>query len=424
MLWKVLYNIIVLPIGLLLLHVAAYFDGKARRAIVGRKHLFERLRDDLSKTQPGRKRLWFHSSSMGEFEQAKPIITELKMRHPEIEIVVSFFSPSGYEHSRAYKFARVITYMPFDTRGNAERFVEILNPSAAIMVRYDLWPNHIWALKRASVPIFIANATLRQNTARRLPLINQFHCSMYDAIDYILTVSESDKKVFESFRLHHPEIEVMGDTRYDQVWQRSSDSKTRHVLPKVLVENRRIIVAGSSWEEDEEALLPAFHRLAEEDRDLLLVLVPHEPNLENVERIESQLNGNASHIRFSSLNDYVDERVVIIDSVGILMALYQYAHVAYVGGSFRQGVHNVLEPAAYGIPIVIGPKYQNSQEAIELVRREAAFVGENPQQLYEHFHALLRTDTKREKSGSRALELVQHNIGATKRFLSYLEKVL
>lgn len=423
MMWRLLYNILA-PFGLLVFYFISLFKRKARQGIRGRRNLFERLEKDVVALRSGAKRVWFHSSSLGEFEQAKPIIAELKKRDPNIEIIVTFFSPSGYEHSKNYKLANIITYIPFDTCFNAKRFVRLLKPTAAVLMRYDVWPNHLWALRESGVPTFIANATLRKNAMRDLPLVKRFHREMYNTIDYILTVSEDDKKEFEKFHLRHPKIEVVGDTRYDQVWQRSIESKQHHYLPSSVLSGKKVFVIGNSWQEDEEVLFPAVRKLLKEEKNLLLLLVPHEPHLEMLERIEISVNGMISTIRFSMLNDYRNESMVVVDSVGILMGLYQYADVAFVGGSFRQGIHSVLEPAAYGIPLVIGPKHENSQEAVNLVKVGAAVVGKDPQEMYWNFHKLLQDAALRKIMGEKANNFVRSNIGATQRVLSYLEKVL
>jgi 3-deoxy-D-manno-octulosonic-acid transferase len=309
--------------------------------------------------------------------------------------------------------------MPFDSHRNAARFISVVEPTLAIMVRYDIWPNHIWALRKRGIPVLIANATLREGTARMLPVIKQFHGSVYRAFECILTVSESDRKAFASFGVEPERLAVIGDTRYDQVWQRSAESRTRRILPPAIVGGRKVLVVGSSWQGDEEVLLPAALGL-----DILVVLVPHEPNVENLERIEQELNGSASFIRFSNLTDYRGERVIIIDSVGILVALYQYAHVAYVGGGFGAGVHNVLEPAVYGVPVLFGPRYENSQEAVQLMKEGAAFAGRTTEEFSAVLTALFSDEGKRRMAGEAASALVKQNIGATDRFISYVEKLL
>ena len=430
MFWRICYNIVVISLARIVIPLVGLFDRKMRRGIDGRKRLFEKLEEDVARLKhpsTGAQRIprvWFHSSSMGEFEQAKPIIAELRRRYADIEIIVSFFSPSGFDHSRSYKHANIITYIPFDMPENARRFIDILKPTVAIMVRYDVWPNHIWGLRRKGVPIFIANATLGRDTTRMLPVLKQFHYALYNAIDYILTVSDSDSKMFEKFGLDHSIIKTIGDTRYDQVIQRSVEARTRHLFPENFLDDKQVLVIGSSWEEDEVQLLPAVKKLLDEHPRLFVILVPHEPNEQNLERIEKRLNGNVPAIRFSLLGGRRSERFIIVDSIGILTTLYRYAHIAYVGGSFRQGIHNVLEPAVYGIPVVLGPCHENSQEAKKLVELGAAFVAENDEELYATFRSFLDDEQWRIAAGKIASDYVTGNAGATERFLSYLEKVL
>jgi 3-deoxy-D-manno-octulosonic-acid transferase len=230
--------------------------------------------------------------------------------------------------------------------------------------------------------------------------------------------------MFETFHLDHSIIKAIGDTRYDQVIQRSADAKTRQLFPESFIKGKQVVVIGSSWEEDENVLLPVIQRLIEENSSLVVVLVPHEPNEENLERIEKFMNGHTPTLRFSMLSGHKDERFIIVDGIGILMALYRYADIAYVGGSFRQGVHNVLEPAVYGIPIIVGPKHENSQEAIKMIELGAIFVGANELDLYGDIRSLLSNDLRRIDAGKKALDYVNENAGATQRIISYLEKVL
>jgi 3-deoxy-D-manno-octulosonic-acid transferase len=422
MIWRIIYNSIAVPLLWAGFHLYALVSAKARRAFAGRAGLFDQLEAQMRNIPAGARRVWFHSSSMGEFEQAKPIIAELKVRHPEIAVIVSFFSPSGFEHSRTYKLASAITYIPFDSYRNAGRFVELVSPAAAVIVRYDVWPNHLWALNRHHVPTMIASATLRPTTPRSLPVAQAFHNYLYNGLTAILTVSDEDRTVFASFDVARPELAVVGDTRYDQVLRRSQESRQRRFLPDHVVRGRTVLVAGSSWAEDERLLVPAILRSIREDANLLAVIVPHEPTIEHLEALEDQL-GTMS-IRLSSIADYANERVIVVDSVGILMGLYQYAAVAYVGGGFGGGVHNVLEPAAYGIPVLCGPRCDNSQEAERLMHRGGLFVGRDETELYRHLRRLLTDEAGRKAAGNTARLFVESNTGATERILSYLEKLL
>jgi 3-deoxy-D-manno-octulosonic-acid transferase len=422
-LWNIFYNYCFVPVFWLLLQAAALFNNKIRRGVRGRDQLFERLELDVQKLT-SKRRVWFHSSSMGEFEQAKPIIAALKKKYVDINIIVTFFSPSGYDHTKNYKLADIITYIPFDTKANAKRFVDLIQPTAAVFVRYDVWPNHLWALRERDIPAFIANATMRKDSSRFYPGLKNFHHHLYNALASILTVSQSDVEAFKLFNLDHPTLEAIGETRYDQVWQRSAEAKQKHLIPPGVLKGKKVLLAGSIWPEDEEVLMPAVKKILEYDKKALIILVPHEPTEEALDAIEKELNSHIKSLRFSALNDYNREPVIIVDSVGILMALYQYAHVAYVGGSFRQGIHNVLEPAVYGIPVVYGPRHTNSQEAMELAQRGGGFVINDQQDCYRTLRTLLDDKKTQSKAGTIAMELVRENIGATERFMKHLEQVL
>jgi 3-deoxy-D-manno-octulosonic-acid transferase len=421
--WFLVYNNVIIPAFWLILHVGLLFNKKIRRGIRGRRNLFKQLQQDVTKLKASR-RIWFHSSSMGEFEQAKPIIAALKQKYEDLDIIVSFFSPSGYEHSKNYKQATLITYIPFDSASNAKKFLDLIQPSAAIMVRYDVWPNHVWELKARNIPTFIANATLRRNSSRLSIFLRNFNRSLYENLTSILTVSETDEESFRRLRISPSKLHVIGETRYDQVWQRSIEARTRHLIPPPILTGKKVFVIGSSWSEDEEVILPAIRKIVQQNSNFLVILVPHEPTLETLERLEARLNGSFRSIRFSDLNDYSNQNVILVDSIGILVPLYQYAHVAYVGGSFKQGIHNVLEPAVYGVPILYGPKHENSQEAVELVRRGGSFVVSNQEDCYTHLSRLLNDETMRKKAGDVSLQLVKENIGATERFMEYLEKTI
>jgi 3-deoxy-D-manno-octulosonic-acid transferase len=364
--WQFFYNFLFLPLFYLLIIFAALFNNKIKNGIKGRRRMFEELEQKCKSLNKSRKTIWFHSSSYGEFEQAKPIIEQLR-KESNINIVVSFFSPSGYVHSRKYPHADLITYLPFDSPTNAKRFIEIIQPSLAVFMRYDIWPNHIWALKKNEIPCFLVDATMRGNSLRKLPLMKSFHKTLFGNIQKILTVSEDDANGFRNFNCSDEQLQVVGDTRFDRVHQRSLAAKESNLIKQEVLKQKKVFVAGSTWEQDEEVILPAFIKLAKFDESAILIIAPHEPTLLRLEKIELEFAGKLSTIRFSHLNNYSDERVIIVDSIGILLMLYTYANAAFVGGSFKQNIHNVLEAAVYGIPVLFGPKIENSQEAKQLV---------------------------------------------------------
>ncbi len=423
-LWYWFYNLLTIPALWTILQFASLFHRKIKRGIVGRRGLFERLHADLQKLRSSR-RIWIHASSMGEFEQAKPIIAALRQEYTDLGIIASFFSPSGYEHSRSYHLADVITYIPFDRPKNARRFIDLVKPDVAVLVRYDVWPNHLRELKRRNIPTIIANATLQRKSARLIWPIRNFHFHVYENLSAILTVSERDAQAFQYMGLKSPLIDVVGETRYDQVHLRRIEAEKRHLIPQEILRRKKVFVVGSSWSEDEEVVIPAFRKIARHDSSALMILVPHEPTIPTLERLELELEFQKLRvIRFSNLADYSAENVVLVDSIGILLALYQYADFAFVGGSFKQGIHNVLEPAVYGIPVVFGPKHENSREAVELVERGGAFVVTSPDDCYPQLRKLFNDKRVRTSAGKASLSLVQENVGATQKFVDYLRNIL
>ena len=417
------YNITVIPLLWIVFHLGGFVNKKIRRGIRGRKNLFPVLQANIEKLK-GSKRFWFHASSLGEFEQAKPIIAAIKKNHPNVDIIATFFSPSGFDNSKNYKAANVISYIPFDSYHSVQTFIKIVQPDVAIMVRYDIWPNMIYALRKNNIPIVIANATMKGNTLRTLPLFLHFHRSLYNCFTHILTVSANDQLSFQKFGTTVPVIKVIGDTRFDQVMMRSEDARQKHLLSPSITAHKKIFVVGQNWSEDDDVILPVILKIQQNENALLTIIVPHEPTVDYLEELESKLSGNISHIRFSELNNFAGEKVILIDSIGILVALYQYAHVVYIGGSFKQGIHNVLEPSVFGVPVIYGPKHTNSQEAVELAKQGGGFVIEQEKELYRTLRTLLDNSEIRTRAGNISEAFVRKNCGATERFLHYLEPYL
>jgi len=422
-LWKFFYNLFVVPLLWITFHTGKYVNRKIKTGIKGRVNLFSNLEKNI-KQLPNSKLLWFHASSLGEFEQAKPIISAVRKSYPYINIVATFFSPSGYEHSKNYKLANVISYIPFDSLSNAKRFINLLQPRVAIMVRYDIWPNFVWTLSERKIPTFIANATMKESSLRKLPFVKQFHKSLYDCFTHILTVSINDYNSFKDYGATKPLIAAIGDTRFDQVMMRITDAQNKHLLPSSVTEKKKVFIVGQSWGDDEEVILPVLFKMQEQEKDLLTIIVPHEPTVEHLEQLAYELEDKTSFIRFSEINNYKNEKVILIDSVGVLVALYKYAHVVYVGGSFKQGIHNVLEPAVFGVPVIYGPKHSNSQEAVELAKRGGGFIITDEKELYRILRQLLDNSAMRKQAGVISEAFVRENSGATERFLHYLEPYL
>ncbi len=421
--WIVLYNILVIPALYLLIHLAGFLDKKVKRGIRGRDRIFEELILNATALNKSKKLIWFHSSSLGEFEQAKPIIKELK-KEDNINILVTFFSPSGYENSRKFPYADLVSYLPFDTLSNAKRFIQIVRPDLAIMMRYDIWPNFVWTMKKFNVPCYIVDATMKPGSPRKLPIVKNFHKYLFRDITRILTVSQADVDGFKQLDCTDDQVKAVGDTRFDRVFERSQSARERNLIKPGLFKDKKIFVAGSSWEMDEDVILPAFTKLAKYDQDVILIIAPHEPTLVHLEKIEHEFAGHLSTIRFSFLNNYNNERVIIIDSIGILLTLYTYADLAFVGGSFKQSIHNVLEAAVYGIPVLFGPKIDNSQETQQLLKRGGGILIKNRQEAYRQLRILFSNNELRKAKGRISHQYVQENLGATQKILKEIYKII
>ena len=421
--WQFLYSTLVIPLMWMTFQVAGLFNEKVRKGIRGRRGLFHALETARAAFRPGRC-VWIHSASLGEFEQGKAIIASLRRSYPELTIVVTFFSPSGYENSRRYPLADLVTYIPFDTKAAASRFLDILKPDLAIFVRYDVWPNHLWELGKRGIPTLLVNATMSRLTLRRLPFVKSFHRSLYNNLREILTVSPNDADIFRLFSLSAPSITPVGDTRYDQVTARSLDARHKAVLPENLLDGRRVIVAGSCWSEDDHHLLPCFGRLLAAMPDAVLIHVPHEPTEDHLAVLADRFRGRIPFVRLSAIDRYAGEPVIVVDSIGKLLPLYASAHVAFIGGGFGHGVHNVLEAAVFGVPVVFGPRHYNSQEPLQLVDCGGGFFVDNDVSKERTVGNLLEDEAVRKAAGELSAQFVGQHTGTTERVVGRLRTYL
>ena len=420
--WQIIYNLFFIPSLYIALVIISLFKQKIRKGITGRKRIFEELILSKISLNQSKKIIWFHSSSLGEFEQAKPIIEKLRKETDTI-IVVSFFSPSGYENSKKYPYADIITYLPFDSRWRAERFIEVISPDLAVFMRYDIWPNHIWTLKKKKIPCLLVDATMKKNSPRKLPIVRSFHKYLFEDFAKILTVSNEDVNGFMSFKCKHVQIKKVGDTRFDRVYNRSIVSKESKIINPDVLKGKKVLVAGSTWPQDEEILIPAFLKVLKFDEQAVMIIAPHEPTLLNLEKLEHEFSGVVSYIRLSHINNYENQRIIIVDSIGVLSILYNYADIAFVGGSFKMNVHNVLEAAVYGIPVLFGPKIENSQEAKKLAEIGGGILVKDKRELYRSLRKLLSDEIFRTECGEKSFDYVEKHKGATDRIISEIAGV-
>jgi len=415
-----LYNIFFIPFLWFGFYVAALFNPKIRRGIEGRKNLFVHLERSLAYSQNKGKRIWIHSSSLGEFEQAKPIIAQLKKNAPSLCVIASFFSPSGFENAKLDGLVDVKTYLPFDSTANAKRFLEIVRPDVALFMSYDLWSNHIWQLRENNIPIVVANVRLRMSFF----LKRMYYRMMFSNVQYLFTVSDSEQENIRSLGITNAVIETIGESRFDQVVQRANEAKEKQLLAKNVIEGKQVFVIGSSWEEDERVFIPALFQLSTEHKNLLTIFVPHEPTEKTLIRIESQLSEKNSSIRFSQMKNYNNEQIILVDSIGVLLSLYQYADIAFVGGSFKEKVHNVLEPAVFGIPVLVGPKFQNSNEAIALQQLGGIISVNDEQELFLTLKKIFTNEILKNDIGRICKAFVEQHRGATEKIVKHVEEIL
>ena len=413
LLYAVVYNLIVFPVIFLTYHLLALTSAKHRQGIAGRYRVNRAA--SYFRRQAGNAAadlFLFHCASMGEFEHLKPLIRDLKERLPQSRVVIMFFSPSGYENVKHSPGVDLILYSPFDWWLPVYRVFRSLRPRALLIAKYDAWPNQVWIAAWCGVPRFLVNATLYDTSSRLWAPTRWLLRPIYSAFTYIFAISETDARNFE--KLASPAIILtVGDTKYDQVMFRSRESRKKNVLPSVVPFRRQVLICGSTWLEDEAHLLPAIRDLSAEIADLFVVICPHEPTPSHIAELEKQLSDFQVQ-RLSQMNEKSTlPGVLLIDQVGVLANLYALASVAFVGGGFQQNVHNVLEPAAYGIPVLFGPVNRNAHEAQLLKNCGGGIEVTTTQTLVDTLRVLFADDTQRTRAGRAAANLIASRRGAT-----------
>ncbi|MBN1779841.1 hypothetical protein JW948_01840 [bacterium] len=423
--WMLVYNVILVPLMWVGFYLMSLRVDKIRQGVRGRKNLLARLGQKLDGTGKRSPRFWIHNSSMGEFEQAKPLIRQLRSVYPGSMILVTFFSPSGLEHVRETGGADFITYIPFDSWLMARRFVRMVRPDAAVVIRHEFWPNHLDRLRREGIPSLLVNASIRRAGNFRIPGVLAAQRFLFGFFDAILAVSEETVNRLSEYRLYPGLAELAGDTRYEQVVFRAHEAESVVSPLKRYKNNRQCVVAGSTWPSDEAVLFPVFATLKADGLLPWIVLAPHEPTEAHLSQVELALRSlEISTCRFSDIekNRSGSCDVLLIDRIGILASLYALGDIAYVGGGFGAGVHQVLEPAALGRIVFFGPRNMNSYEAGRLQKRGLGFMIDNSDTLYRKLHDFLVNPSDMELLGGKAAELVRENVGASERIVRCIEQ--
>jgi 3-deoxy-D-manno-octulosonic-acid transferase len=391
----------------LAIKIAAVKNNKARLWINGRKNLFKHIKQEKD---PAEKTVWFHCASLGEFEQGRPLIEEVRSKFPEKKIAVTFFSPSGYEVRKNYQGADYIYYLPLDTVRNAKNFIRIMNPEKAFFIKYEYWYNILYELKKQQIPVFFVSSIFRKEQIF-FKKYGAFFRRMLGLITHFFLQNKQSAELLETINIHH--CSVAGDTRFDRVAHVFENGHPLKVAEKFLNKSKAII-AGSSWKA-EEALLLQFLRNYPYNK---IIIVPHEVSEENIVRLEKQFGRSAVRYSKAENENLSEKNVLIIDCYGLLSSLYRYGKLAVVGGGFGVGIHNVLEPAAFGLPIVFGPNYQRFKEAVDLVDMKCAYPVQNIAEFNRVVCYLISDENVLKSLSQTAAAYVRNNIGATQKIIA------
>jgi len=419
--WKYFYHFLITPVILIGIHVTALFSTKVRKGLIPRYTTIGRLSKWISENNPQDQRILFHTASLGEYEHIRPLLQTMKEDYNTVNIV-TFFSPSGYNNVVKDSSLDFYFYMPFDRKKNWRKIYDRVKPTIIIIAKWDVWPGQVWTAKEKNIPVYLINASLRADSGRTRPGVKRFLKHIFRDFSAIFAVSNVDK---DRFAKHYPRcpVKVVGDTKYDQVVLRKNHVLSQVLIPESWTKNSWIFLGGSIWPEDEEHLFPALKKIIGEKHNIRLILVPHQPEQKAIEKIVNAFD-NWGVQKFTNIKNLTNERVLIIDAIGYLAGLYHYAQCAYVGGSFKQGIHNVMEPAIFGIPVLYGPFHEHSQEAVEFAKGHGGFVVKNSKNISRYINKFYNNNDERLLFGQKAEKFALRNTGATKKLLKYWQEYL
>lgn len=402
---------VVISLYLVAIRIAAIFNKKARLMVEGHKQTFTILRDRLV---PGEKYLWFHAASLGEFEQGRPLMERIREKYPQYKILLTFFSPSGYEVRKNYEGADIICYLPIDTPINAKRFVKTVRPAMAFFIKYEFWQNYMKMLQKYEVPIYSVCSIFRPNQVFFRWYGGQYY-KVLTRITQFFVQNERSKELLATLNIHN--ALVVGDTRFDRVKQISEQAKQLPII-EAFKQDSLVLVAGSSWEPDEDLIIPYFNDL----KNWKLILAPHVVSDSHIKNIISKLNCKAVRYTEATAENVKDAKCLLIDCYGLLSSVYRYGDISYVGGGFGVGIHNLLEAAIYGIPVVFGPNNQRFQEAQDLKACGGGFEISDVDSFRKCMDRLIRNSEGLKESGNAAGTYVNSRIGATELIMKVIFK--
>ncbi|HTI59192.1 3-deoxy-D-manno-octulosonic acid transferase [Mucilaginibacter sp.] len=399
-----LYNL-GLRIYVFLIYIASFFNKKANAWLKGRSNIQYPKFD---------KSAWFHFASLGEYEQGLPVLAGFRSAHSDTAIVITFFSPSGYEIRKNTPLADAVYYLPLDTAANARHFIDAIQPTIAVFTKYEYWYHYFYELNRKNVPLFVISGIFRPNQVF-FKWYGSLYREMLGFVTHFFVQDENSKNLLQN--IHITNVSVSGDTRFDRVWANAQSPKSFPLIQE-FTKGSQVFIAGSTWPEDEELLA----QLIKTQPNWKFIIAPHEIKEEKINRFIALLPENSTS-KYSLLTAHhapLTNQTLIIDNIGILSSLYQYGQVAYIGGGFGAGIHNTLEAAAFGLPVIFGPNYHKFKEARDLVSLELGFSINNAEELKETFSYLM-DDTHLKSISKKIKDYVKENTGATEMIMKYLD---
>ncbi len=397
--------------------LAALFSPKIKLFVEGRKIVFETLKNKIN---PNDKTIWFHAASLGEYEQGLPVMEKIKVQFPNHKIVVTFFSPSGYEVRKNNTLADATVYLPLDTKSNAQKFLELVHPDLVFFIKYEFWPNYLKELKKLAIKTYLISGVFRENQAF-FKWYGGFYRNALQTFDYFFVQNDSSKKLIQNIGFKN--VKVSGDTRFDRVVSileknNSLDFVEQFIDSSTTPGKTITIVIGSSWPKDESLIVNYINNAPEK---IKFIIAPHNIHKSEIVNLQSLIKKKTILFSEKTNVDLSNFNVFIIDTIGILTKIYSYADIAYVGGGFgNPGVHNILEPATFGVPIVIGPNYSHFAEATALVHQKGCIAISNQNELNDTFNLLINNEDERHEKGHICSTFVQMNKGATAIILSHI----
>jgi len=398
------------------IYIASFFHHKkASQWIKGRRNLLKNIEKKVKTNQP---LAWFHCASLGEFEQGRPLMEEFRKQYPSYKILLTFFSPSGYEVRKNYNGADYIFYLPIDTSGNAKRFLALTNPTLVFFIKYEFWFNYIKQIKKNAIPFFVVSSNFRKSQhyfkwygfwfRKQLKGVSRFFVQNNNSLELLNNI-------------HITNVTVSGDTRLDRVMALAQNTMKLPLIEK-FCDGKDIFIAGSTWEPDEDILIKLINS---EKTKYKFIVAPHlvdKPHIASL--VEKIKKGHVVLYSEADPDNVLYAKVLIIDCIGILSNLYRYGKIAYIGGGFGSGIHNILEAATYGMPVIFGPKYHKFTEAVELIEKGGAYCIHNENEFMQVVMDLITNNKQLREKSAIAREYVQKNIGATQLILKEISRYI